>query len=72
MAEHIESREKFLSSEWQDMMLVVNEFLDVSDKEFIQDLDFDDALGYVYGRLLDDGYDPDAVLRVGGVTQNEV
>jgi hypothetical protein len=72
MSEHLPSREKLLSTEWQNLMTVVNEFLDVSDKEFMQDLDFDDALGYAYGRLLNDGYDPEAVFEAGGVTQNEV
>ncbi|HEY8993036.1 MAG TPA: hypothetical protein VIM37_04305 [Candidatus Microsaccharimonas sp.] len=72
MSEHLQSREKLLSTEWQNLMTVVNEFLDVSDKEFIQGLDLDQALGFVYGRLMNDGYDVDAVFEAGGITQNEV
>ena len=72
MTEYLESREKLLSQEWQALMVVFNEFLDVSDKEFVQDLDFEDALGYAYGRLLENGHDADAVLEAAGVTQNEV
>lgn len=39
------------------------------DKEFVMEMDFDDALGFMYGQLLEQGEDPDEVLREMGVTE---
>lgn len=39
------------------------------DAEFVVDMDFDDALGFVYGQLLEQGEDPDEVLHDFGVTE---
>jgi hypothetical protein len=69
MSEQDQSREEMLSPEHQNLLSVIDEFLDESDKEFIEDLDFEDALGYVYGRLIDEDYDPDAVLEAAAVTE---
>ncbi len=47
---------------------VVEQYLP-EDKEFILDMDEEEALGYVYGMLLEMGEDPDVVLREFGVTE---
>ena len=39
------------------------------DKAFVSDMDFDDALGFVYGQLLEVGEDPLLVLHEFGVTE---
>lgn len=39
------------------------------DKEFFSEMDFDDALGFVYGQLLEQGEDPDLILQEFGVTE---
>lgn len=39
------------------------------DKEFIMDMDFNDALGFVYGQLLEAGEDPEILLQQFGVTE---
>lgn len=39
------------------------------DKEFISEMDFEDALGYIYGQLLESGEDPDVILKDFGVTE---
>ena len=41
------------------------------DKEFISELDFEEALGFVYGQLLETGNDPDEVLYEFGVIERE-
>ena len=41
------------------------------DKEFIIQMDFEEALGYVYGMLLEAGEDPDVVLADCGVIESE-
>jgi hypothetical protein len=39
------------------------------DKAFIMEMDFDDALGFIYGQLMEIGEDPDTVLQEFGVTE---
>ena len=39
------------------------------DVEFLGDMDDEDKLGYVYGQLLEQGEDPDEILREFGVTE---
>lgn len=39
------------------------------DKAFVLDMDFEDALGFVYGQLLETGEDPAVVLHEFGVTE---
>ena len=39
------------------------------DKEFVLDMDFEDALGFVYGQLLEEGEDPMLILHEFGVTE---
>ena len=41
------------------------------DKEFVTELDFEEALGFVYGQLLETGEDPDTVLVEAGVIEKE-
>jgi hypothetical protein len=33
------------------------------------EMDFDDALGFIYGQLMEIGEDPDTVLQEFGVTE---
>lgn len=40
-----------------------------NDKEFILGLDFEEALGFVYGQLLDVNEDPDVILMDCGVIE---
>lgn len=39
------------------------------DSEFLADMDGEDKLGYVYVQLLEQGEDPDEILREFGVTE---
>lgn len=39
------------------------------DADFIAGMDEDDAIGYVYGMLLEAGEDPDTILKDFGVTE---
>lgn len=48
---------------------LIEQYLPDEDKDFILEMDFEDALGYVYGRLLENGEEPDDLLRVFGVTE---
>ncbi len=52
----------------QAFVNVVEQYLP-DDKEFILDMDEEEALGYVYGMLIEMGEDPDVVLREFGVTE---
>lgn len=49
---------------------VVEEYFP-EDKEFVTGLDFEEALGFVYGQLLEQGEDPDVVLVEAGVVEGE-
>ncbi len=50
---------------------IIELYLTVDDAEFLVDLEPEDRLGYVYGRLLELGADPDLVLAEFGVTEME-
>lgn len=39
------------------------------DKEFLEDMDEPDQLGYIYGRLLEGNEDPDEILAEFGITE---
>ena len=45
------------------------EFLTSDDAEFLDELAVDEQLVYIYGRLHNEGYDPDEVLRAYGVME---
>ena len=47
----------------------LRDFLDPGSREFLADCDFDEALGCVYGLLLDHGYDPDSCLQRIGILE---
>jgi hypothetical protein len=50
---------------------VASEYLGKDDTEFMVELDPEDRLGYVYGRLLENGEDPDEILQQHGIIEGE-
>ena len=51
---------------------IVANYLDVDDAVFLDEMDDEDErIGYVYGRLLEQGEDPDEVLLENGVIEDE-
>ncbi len=50
---------------------VAGNYLDSSDAGFLEDMDPEDRLGYVYGRLLEIGEDPDQILIESGIIEPE-
>ena len=67
-----EQPEKQTSLELLDALKADDElrdFLDEQTREFIADCEFGDTLGYVYGLLLEQGYDPDVCLERVGILE---
>lgn len=52
----------------ENLMQLIDRYLP-DDKEFVADMDFQDALGFVYGQLLEQGEDPEAILGEFGVIE---
>ena len=51
---------------------VVGEYLDADDAIFLDEIDDEEErIEYVYGRLLEQGEDPDKVLEQAGVTEKD-
>ena len=60
--------EKHLRNE--GLITIVAEYLDENDATFLDDMDDEgERIGYVYGRLLELGEDPEVILRDSGVTE---
>lgn len=53
----------------EGMAQLALEHLTQDDKDFLQDLDEEERVGYVYGRLLEEGEDPDEILIKFGVIE---
>ena len=72
MTEMFPEREQgFESERLAGLNALVRYYLDPEDQEFIDDMgDEGDRIGYVYGKLLENGLeDPDELLKDYGVTQ---
>lgn len=70
MSEFAPSRNPEFERETALQQVVENYFPE--EVEFVADMDFEDALGVVYGQLLETGYDPDEVLHQFGVSEEEI
>ena len=54
----------------QGFEYIFSEFLGTDDEEFVAEMDdYDEQLGYLYGRLLEQGYDPEEVLSAAKLTE---
>ncbi len=68
MSEHLPQEDHDL-----ERMVRLNRLLEThfpDDIEFIMGMDEQDALGFVYGQLLELGEDPDEVLEQHGITED--
>ncbi len=60
------------ASRYEGLKNIAAEYLDADDAAFLDELDDEDErISYVYGRLLEQGEDPDEVLQQNGVIENE-
>jgi ribosomal protein S18 acetylase RimI-like enzyme len=51
------------------MEVIADMYLDQDDRDFIQGMPEEERLNYIYGKLLEQGEDPDAILQTAGVTE---
>lgn len=55
----------------ESILRVCIDFMDQDDVEFITELDEEETINYLYGRLLDMGEDPEELLAKYGVLEGE-
>lgn len=74
MTEFFPEQEQNFESERQiGLRALIAERLDAEDAEFIDGMDDQaEIIGYVYGRLLEIGEDPDKLLEEFGIIEGEV
>ena len=57
--------DEFVDERKQALDGVIEGYLEDEDREFLEGIDESERIGYVYGRLLEQGEDPDKVLQSG-------
>ena len=72
MSEFINNEPNIEQLRVEGLKEVCERYLDPEDIEFLEEMeDEDERVGYVYGRLLDIGEDPDDLFEQYGVTERD-
>lgn len=69
-ADHL-SENSFERERAKGMIEICAQFLNQDDVEFMAELDEEEKIAYLYGRLLDMGEDPDEILEQFGITERK-